>query len=369
MKRIVTLAIAATISIASIKVSAQGIAVNTSGNKADTSAMLDVSSVTKGLLAPRMTAAQKNAIVAPATGLLVYQTDNTPGFYYYSGSAWITLQGATGATGAQGPAGPTGLTGATGAQGPAGATGLTGATGATGPQGPAGPTGATGLTGATGPQGPDGATGATGVQGPAGSTGAQGPAGQGVPTGGSAGQVLSKVDGTNYNTQWVTPSNGSASSGVGTLKDANGVTIGTIVTIGTTVYNFLVKSSTGYYFSINMDGTFPNQQLYYSTSNCTIGSGTSVWLNSGNANVTSYRNGKLVVYEGASGNFWVPSNVNANGIASSVAFTAPSLWNGSGVQTNWSCGSGSANGGWLLTPITRATAGIPNSIAAPLSVQ
>lgn len=35
-----------------------------------------------------------------------------------------------------------------------------------------------------------------------------GPAGQGVPTGGTAGQVLSKIDGTNFNTQWVTPSAG-----------------------------------------------------------------------------------------------------------------------------------------------------------------
>lgn len=34
------------------------------------------------------------------------------------------------------------------------------------------------------------------------------PAGQGVPAGGTAGQVLAKVDGTNYNTEWITPSGG-----------------------------------------------------------------------------------------------------------------------------------------------------------------
>jgi hypothetical protein len=28
-----------------------------------------------------MTQAQRNAIVSPATGLLIYQTTNTPGFY------------------------------------------------------------------------------------------------------------------------------------------------------------------------------------------------------------------------------------------------------------------------------------------------
>jgi hypothetical protein len=38
--------------------------------------------------------------------------------------------------------------------------------------------------------------------------GSLGSAGVGVPTGGTTGQVLSKVDGTNYNTQWVTPTSG-----------------------------------------------------------------------------------------------------------------------------------------------------------------
>lgn len=34
------------------------------------------------------------------------------------------------------------------------------------------------------------------------------PSGQGVPAGGTAGQVLAKVDGTDYNTEWITPSGG-----------------------------------------------------------------------------------------------------------------------------------------------------------------
>ncbi len=44
-------------------------------------------------------------------------------------------------------------------------------------------------------------TGSVGVPGPAGSPGAPGP---GVPAGGTAGQFLQKIDGTNYNTDWVT---------------------------------------------------------------------------------------------------------------------------------------------------------------------
>ena len=54
------------------------------------SALLDVSSTSKGVLIPRMTAAQRAAIVSPSTGLLVYQTDGTTGFYYYS-AGWKLL--------------------------------------------------------------------------------------------------------------------------------------------------------------------------------------------------------------------------------------------------------------------------------------
>ena len=63
------------------------------------SAQLDVSSVLKGFLAPRMTFAQRNAVATPAEGLLVYQTDSTPGFYYYNGTAWVALSGSGGGSG------------------------------------------------------------------------------------------------------------------------------------------------------------------------------------------------------------------------------------------------------------------------------
>lgn len=68
-----------------------GVAINTTGNEPDNSAMLDVSSTEKGLLIPRMTQAQRTAIALPANGLLVYQNDGTEGFYYYDGSAWTNL--------------------------------------------------------------------------------------------------------------------------------------------------------------------------------------------------------------------------------------------------------------------------------------
>lgn len=118
--------------------------------------------------------------------------DGTFTFTYNDGSTFTTsnLTGATGATGATGPQGPIGLTGATGPMGP---------------QGPAGTNGTNGLDGATGPQGPIGLTGATGAQGPVGPAGTNGTNGAGVPVGGTTGQVLSKINGTDFNTQWVTP--------------------------------------------------------------------------------------------------------------------------------------------------------------------
>src|SRR5687768_10736539 len=48
----------------------------------DGSAMLDVQSTSKGLLIPRMTAVQRNAIATPATGLLVFDTDSLSLFMY-----------------------------------------------------------------------------------------------------------------------------------------------------------------------------------------------------------------------------------------------------------------------------------------------
>ena len=54
------------------------------------SAVLDIqsSSNDKGILIPRMTQAQRNAISSPATGLMIFQTDGNSGFYFYDGSSW-----------------------------------------------------------------------------------------------------------------------------------------------------------------------------------------------------------------------------------------------------------------------------------------
>jgi hypothetical protein len=69
-----------------------GVAINNTSTHPDSSAMLDVSSTSKGMLVPRMDSAQRVTIHNPAIGLLVYQTDGlTPGFYNFNGTVWLKV--------------------------------------------------------------------------------------------------------------------------------------------------------------------------------------------------------------------------------------------------------------------------------------
>ena len=63
------------------------VAINTDNSAADASAMLDIKNTGKGMLIPRMTQVQRDAISSPAGGLMIYQTDATPGFYFNAGTA------------------------------------------------------------------------------------------------------------------------------------------------------------------------------------------------------------------------------------------------------------------------------------------
>jgi len=58
-------------------------------------AALEVSATDKGLLIPRLTQAQRTAMTSVPDGLMVFQTDNTTGFWYYFGGAWVNIPNAS----------------------------------------------------------------------------------------------------------------------------------------------------------------------------------------------------------------------------------------------------------------------------------
>ena len=81
---------------------AQNVAINAEGSLPNSSAMLDVSSTTKGFLPPRMTLAQRNLIALPANGLIIYQTDEVTGLYVNKGTSaapnWLLVGPAVSAS-------------------------------------------------------------------------------------------------------------------------------------------------------------------------------------------------------------------------------------------------------------------------------
>jgi hypothetical protein len=264
------------------------------------SALLDLTATNKGLLVPRMTTAQRIAIVTPATGLLVYDT-NFNQFWYFDGTMWVQAigpmgptgpQGITGSTGLQGPTGQPGLQGVAGPTGQQGLQGVTGPTGQAGIQGVTGPTGQAGIQGATGPSGTDGAQGPTGLQGiqgvtgpsglqgiqgitgPSGIDGAQGPTGiqgiQGVtgPSGADGAQGPTGLQGATglqgptgadgALNAWALLGNTGTTPGTGAGQNFLGTTDAQDMIIATNSSEHIKVKSSG---SIKMTGNFENQEL------------------------------------------------------------------------------------------------------------
>lgn len=65
-------------------------------NSPDSSALLELKSTNSGFLPPRMTFAQRNAIVSPAAGLMIYCTDcdSSGQPQFYNGARWCNMLGA-----------------------------------------------------------------------------------------------------------------------------------------------------------------------------------------------------------------------------------------------------------------------------------
>ncbi len=66
----------------------QGVGIGTT--TPDASAALDVSGTSKGLLIPRMSATDRQSIIDPAVGLMVFDSTNNA-FYYFNGMGWLEL--------------------------------------------------------------------------------------------------------------------------------------------------------------------------------------------------------------------------------------------------------------------------------------
>ena len=215
----------------------------------------------------------------------------------------------------------------------------------------------TGATGATGPQGPTGATGATGATGTAATitvgtttTGSPGssasvtnsgtssaavfnftiPGASGVVAGGTAGQALTKVDSTDYNTQWTTiPLLNTANTftgGVQQITTASAGTIGLIIrgsasqTADLTQYQgstgtVLAKiNPSGFYFGpglrdINNNGAYLNLTasgtVLISTQSTTIIPLTVKAIASQTVNLQEWQNsgGTVLAYVNQTGQF------------------------------------------------------------------
>lgn len=93
------------LSLSVAKSEAQNVGINGTGIDPHPSAMLDVNSNNKGILIPRLIKAQRLAIPGPANGLLVFQTNDTIGFWFYNNGKWEpifrTLTAGIGLTGGQ----------------------------------------------------------------------------------------------------------------------------------------------------------------------------------------------------------------------------------------------------------------------------
>jgi hypothetical protein len=96
-----------------------------------------------------------------------------------------------------------------------GSIGPTGTAGTSGTRGTSGTSGVAGISGVDGINGIDGTNGTSGSSGSSGVSGTSGTSGSALPTGGTSGQVLAKIDSTNFNVRWVDQSGGGGGGGSG----------------------------------------------------------------------------------------------------------------------------------------------------------
>ncbi|MFA6251572.1 MAG: hypothetical protein WC603_03025 [Candidatus Paceibacterota bacterium] len=90
MKKVLFIFVFAIVAIINSNFVNAQVAINTTGASPDSSAVLDISGTTGGILIPRMITSQRNQIFSPASGLLIYNTD-VQTFEYWNGTVWCKL--------------------------------------------------------------------------------------------------------------------------------------------------------------------------------------------------------------------------------------------------------------------------------------
>lgn len=269
----------------------------------NSTAALDIVSTTKGLLIPRMLQAQKNAITSPATGLMVYQTDETAGFYFYNGSAWTKIDGVTGIL-------PV-------------------------------------------------ANGGTGLS----TTPANGQIDIGNGTGFTRGTLTAGTGITVTNTSGAITI--ASTSGI-RLVDANGMTLGRVVNAGRD--EVTIVTSTSYLVTLKWNGMYSTSStLYYSGSYC----GGDAFLLSASSTSSTTIYGRTLVWSNGIGTLMAPNvgSLGADGASYSIQPAALGI-SLSGVEQNGVCSASGATSAfmWSLSPVSKATAGLPAAITPPLSI-
>ncbi|MFH1005199.1 MAG: glycine-rich protein [Bacteroidota bacterium] len=100
-KNLFLVAVCVVLFAVSNKSNSQNVGINTTGSVPDSSAMLDIISTNKGLLIPRMTTTQRDAIASfytPAVGLMIFNTTTACLEIYVGGGTWQNMCGSGGGT-------------------------------------------------------------------------------------------------------------------------------------------------------------------------------------------------------------------------------------------------------------------------------
>jgi hypothetical protein len=181
--------------------------------------------------------------------------------------------------------------------------------------------------------------------------------------------VLAKIDGTNFNTHWISVSSGSGM----VAKDATSTSLGRVLAINDT--NVMVLTSTGYRVSIAFDGSGVGRQAYFTSTNC---SGTP-YVNTGSTTASSQLWGPVAYYFPNFG--WaIPkvSTLDSNNRATSaspgghgVVFSSIFNISASGCSTAGAAAGQAAvaNYTWILESATTTTLGLPATITPPIVIQ